>query len=266
MPSEMKAIMLQVGFDGENGGYSAPLFNDGTFAYLPIPERRKIDGELTYFDYERQVKRLITKYLPTDMLSVGPEKMVGKMLKEMVPVKSVVPHADPEFITFTYGEQSNIMRGRKLLSLERGDYVFFFESFVRAKPEEFEGRTYREIKASQSWKDKVYCIIGYFHLESIYGYRDIIGDPAVRERVGMNAHLKRDPLERTILIATGDENSKMLDRVEPLSTIGFKKNGTKNYVYSEEFTELSGLTGQVYRSVKTIEGSHRIENVLDWLS
>ena len=262
----MRAIMLQVGFDGENGGYSAPLFEDGSFAYLPIPERRAITGEMTYSDYEKQVGKPITRYLPTDVISVGPEKMVGKMTKEKVPVQGIVPHADPEFITFTYGEQSNIMRGQKLMSLRRGDYVFFFESFVRARPEEFVGRTFAEIKGFQGGKDKVYCIIGYFQLDSIYGYRDIIGDPAARTRVRMNAHMKRDPLEQTILIATGGENSRMLERTKPLSTIGYKKNGTKNYVYSEEFSRISGLTGQVYRAVKTIEGSSRIDVVLDWLS
>jgi len=196
---------------------------------------------------------------PAELAAVVGEEIVILALDQL-------PHADPDFITFTYGEQSNILRGRKLLSLVRGDYVFFFESFVRAKPEELEGRTFKEIKASQAGKDKVYCIIGYFQLDSIHGYRDIIGDPAVRERVRMNAHMKRDPLDQTILIAMGSENSKMMERARSLSTIGYKKNGAKNYVYSEEFSKISGLTRQVYRAVKTIEESSRIENVLDWLS
>jgi len=63
----------------------------------------------------------------------------------------------------------------------------------------------------------------------------------------------------------GGDNSRMLEKAHPLSTIGYKKNGAKNYIYSEEFSNISGLTGQVYRAVKTIEGPHRVEDVIDWL-
>lgn len=261
----MRGLMLQVGFDYENGGYSAPLFPDGTFVYLPIPERRPVRGGPSYPDHGRTVGRDVTRYLPTDVVSVGPERMAGRPSRELVPVGDARPHVDPEFSTFTYGEQSNISRGRKLATLREGDHVFFFESFVEATEDESVGRTFAEIRASQRRRDKVYGVIGYFELEAVHDFDGIMGDPVVRRRVRMNAHMRRDPLERSLLVATGTGRSRMLGRTRPVSVIGRKRNGAKNYIFSREFSELSGLTGQVYRAVNTIKGSRRVEAVLEWL-
>jgi hypothetical protein len=37
----MKALLLRVGIDKGCGGALAPLFADGSFEYIPIPERRE---------------------------------------------------------------------------------------------------------------------------------------------------------------------------------------------------------------------------------
>lgn len=36
----MKALLLRVGIDKGYGGCLAPIFRDGSFEYIPIPERR----------------------------------------------------------------------------------------------------------------------------------------------------------------------------------------------------------------------------------
>ena len=43
----MKIVMLRVGIDTGSGGMHGPLFQDGTFEYIPIPDGFRKD-ERTY--------------------------------------------------------------------------------------------------------------------------------------------------------------------------------------------------------------------------
>lgn len=39
----MKVALLRVGIDSGSGGMDGPLFADGTFEYLPIPDSTGVD-------------------------------------------------------------------------------------------------------------------------------------------------------------------------------------------------------------------------------
>ena len=58
----MKALLLRVGADtGEKGGgFRAPIFNDGSFKYIPIPEEEPSSERRTY-------GKLFSNYVPIEL-------------------------------------------------------------------------------------------------------------------------------------------------------------------------------------------------------
>ena len=49
----MKVALVRVGIDTGAGGIHAPLFADGTFEYIPIPDRSGVDSR-TYGTLNRR--------------------------------------------------------------------------------------------------------------------------------------------------------------------------------------------------------------------
>src|ERR1700690_2516095 len=88
---EMQVVLLRVGIDSGAGGMQGPLFDDGTFEFVPIPDhfRHSIKNPETYESTKCRSGRLLVDYFR--------RQMQGKY-------RSVPIHADPEFETFTYGD------------------------------------------------------------------------------------------------------------------------------------------------------------------
>jgi hypothetical protein len=81
-----KAMLLRVGIDKGCGGALAPIFEDGSFEFIPIPESDPDSTESkTYMNTEGRTGHPLAYYLP-------------------VKIKDDSMHVDPEFETFTYGD------------------------------------------------------------------------------------------------------------------------------------------------------------------
>jgi hypothetical protein len=59
----MKAAMLRIGIDSGSGGIHGPLFRDGSFDYIPIPDGFGID-ERTYGNTTGLKQRKLVEYFP----------------------------------------------------------------------------------------------------------------------------------------------------------------------------------------------------------
>src|SRR5437870_12651693 len=76
----MKLTLSRKGFDSEAGGCASPIFEDGSFFSLPIPER---SGRRTFSD-------------------IGGDRQIGKVVEDLTirwksPVKASAPvHLDPD--------------------------------------------------------------------------------------------------------------------------------------------------------------------------
>jgi len=93
----------------------SPLFDDGRFEFAPIPEYAPIDSnkilsfaDLRQFNYPDQPFLALYSELP-----LSPDAKV---------------HSDPEFLTFTYGD--NINQKSNLRDIRVGDYLFFLSRLV----------------------------------------------------------------------------------------------------------------------------------------
>lgn len=183
-----RAVAVNVGANSTLPGIRGRLWPDGSFEYLPIPERAPTAGPVpTYADLDA---------------AVPPEL-------ETVPV-----HLDPCFAGYpgcedhTYGDEHAVKAG-PLSALGAGDLVWFYASL-------------EPVDGGPSWAppDWGAFVIGQFRLEvDPVDPRDLETRPErVRRRCERNAHFRRvEPDARVILL--GDPTaSGLLERPLPLST------------------------------------------------
>ena len=104
----MKAMLLRVGIDKGTDGTLAPIFADGTFEFIPISERDKSKESRAYREVIGRSGKSLSIYLP--------KKIWNR-----------IPHFDPEFETFTYGDPT--AKKKYLLKLKKDDLLVFYPTF-----------------------------------------------------------------------------------------------------------------------------------------
>ena len=183
-----RAIAINVGANTTLPGFRGPIFPDGRFEYVPIPEREPTAERVpTYADLDVRV--------------------------DVSDVADVPVHLDPEFrgvhgsTAYTYGDEHGVKAG-PLSRLESGDFLLFYATLSLAG----------DADAAAPWlsPDWGAYLIGEFRVE-----RAVTGDEfreaaALRERFASNAHAKRDPFDAAVLVE-GDAASRLYDRAVPLS-------------------------------------------------
>lgn len=157
MKEERKALLITIGVDTTtkkihgkhryiNGGFRAPLWQDGQYEYMPIPEikwngRYVEDGEITFGNaLGDRLNKPLLGHIPL------------KFRKEL---KNVAIHKDPDFKSLTYGDGiKTTRRGKTLTKLKSGDFLVFCPSL-----ENYETG------------DRGRFIIGYFTVENVYNFK-----------------------------------------------------------------------------------------------
>lgn len=103
-----KVLLLRVGIDKGCGGTLGPIFTDGRFEYVSIPENSQYVSPRSLYFCDLPARH-------------------GGMLAQCVPVRyrEAAAHYDPEFETFTYGDPTRNKR-TQLLRLDDGDLLVFY--------------------------------------------------------------------------------------------------------------------------------------------
>jgi hypothetical protein len=203
-----RGIAINVGANTNLPGFRGPVYPDGSFVYVPIPEREPTAEPVpTYADLDLDCP------IPDDVADT--------------PV-----HLDPQFAGYagcdhtTYGDEHGVKAG-PLSSLERGDYLFFYATLTTTPWPGEEAGDEGDAPAADvpatgdavEWVAPEWgaYIIGHFRVERALtgeAYHDL---PAEERAVfADNAHVKRDPFDAKVLVA-GDEASRLYDRAVPLS-------------------------------------------------
>ncbi len=188
-------FLINVGLNSEfktflkSGMKFPPIFEDNSFVFIPIPEGDEVTEDgITYENLN-----------------------LGKWMRE----PELHAHNDPEFETFTYGDYSYKPSKGNLTRAERGDYLVFFSSF-------------QKLKNNKATDDCGFFIIGYFELEEIYNFDEILDNSSEEEinefakKVANNAHFKR-VYDESFTIWQGSKNSKKLKKGIPLNAELVKK-------------------------------------------
>ena len=160
-----RIFMVNVGVNASHGALRSPIFPNGTFEFLPIPEER----------------RLWSPTLPA-YPKLGAYNDPDKTLADYAPVSRWNDrlHDDPEFRTFTYGDDpQRTGRGAGLKPCGPGDYIFFLARLV-----------------GHDGKDRFvgppgFYLIAFFRVVDVL--RDVVTYPTGRDFTvfGANAHIRR---------------------------------------------------------------------------
>ena len=108
----MRTYLANVGANSSHGQLVSPLFEDGTFEFLPIPEG---DRTLDKSRYAVHYRDLRSYYNPDQgLLRHVPQAMWDYAC-----------HNDPDFAAFTYGDNGANGRSSALTQLREGDALLF---------------------------------------------------------------------------------------------------------------------------------------------
>lgn len=186
-----KGVAINVGANTNKPGFRGPIFADGSFEFVPIPEAKPNREPVpTYGD------------LPLTMEIPGA-------------IREVPVHLDPEFAEYgpcerySYGDPFGV-KARPILELEAGDHVFFYATLDSVVGES------RKSWITAGWGAYV---IGRFKLarDPIPGAAFESLDASVRDRFASNAHVKRDPYDAAVMIEGDPDASRLFESGIPLS-------------------------------------------------
>lgn len=198
----MTVVLAGVGADSTNLGVLAPLYDDGRFEYVPIPEKtRETDETATLGSWELRAgdgtaADLTTRISPQPIGDA--DRTVSGDALESWPF-----HRDPNFEALTYGEHRTSGYVSRLEALEPGDVVGFYAGLRRPGGD----RAHR-------------YLIGYFTVDRV----DVVTPDmprTERERILAahpdNAHAKRARdgecyLEKPVVLVDGREPGGLFDR------------------------------------------------------
>lgn len=186
-----RSIAINIGANTNQPGVRGPIYPDGRFEYVPIPEEKPTSERVpTYAD-----------------LGLGVDLPDGA---DDLPV-----HLDPELAgyptcdRYTYGDDHGVKAG-PLSQLEPGDSLYFYATLT------FHG----EQAEAADWVNPDWgaYLVGEFRVaRAVTGdeYRTLTADE--RAVFANNAHVKRDPFDAKVLVE-GSRESRLFDHAVPLST------------------------------------------------
>jgi len=204
----VKVALLRVGIDSGSGGMDGPLFADGTFEYLPIPDSTGVD-ERTYGNRVGLKGRSLASYFPVSRQAA----MRGQSM-----------HLDPEFTTFTYGDPTAPKAG--LRRLQSGDLLVFYVG-LRGYDHDTPPALY---------------IVGYFEVEFAGFARDL--SPEQIHACQGNFHVRHPAVFREqrdwLVLVKGGPGSRMLSKAVQISVMGKDRSGKPLKVLSPEMQRVFG--------------------------
>lgn len=219
-----KALLIRVGIDSGCGGTLGPIFPDGRFEYVPIPENSQYEGPLSLHFHDL------------------PARHGGGTLEQYVPTRyrGGAAHYDPEFETFTYGDPTRNKRAQ-LLRLNEGDLLVFYAG-LRAVGFQDSNRLY---------------FIGYFTVASV----QIINatdswPPTDFPHLLGNAHFRRNRPDEGLVVVRGQPGaSRLLDQAIAISD--------EAQVATPEVEKRIGIHGSLKRAIGRWIPSDYISNAVD---
>jgi len=201
--------LLRVGIDSGSGGIDGPLFSDGTFEFVPIPDSTGLD-ERTYGNYiGARTGRPLIDFFPSARLDA---------------MRSQSIHLDPEFTSFTYGDPTPPKAG--LRHLAAGDLLVFYAGL----------RGYGCALPSGLY------LIGYFEVTFAGLARDLTEEQI--RACSDNFHVRHEPVflkqrDRLVLVK-GDSGSRLLTKAVKINVMGRDRAGKPLKILSPEMQQIFG--------------------------
>jgi hypothetical protein len=205
----MQVVLLRVGIDTGSGGIHGPLYKDGSFEYVPIPDGWGVDTR-TYGNTKGRHGRFLIDYFPASRREI---------------LSSQAIHYDPEFKTHTYGDPT--MPKSSLRRLGEGDLLVLYGGL-------------------KGWDFKcapAHYIIGYFEV-SRTGLTSGFTSRELQRLFGKNFHVMHravlaDQRDRLVLVK-GGRDSRLLQKAVRISFYGKNCNGRRLHKLSKKMQRVFG--------------------------
>lgn len=205
----MKIALLRIGIDTGSGGIHGPLFQNGTFEYIPIPDDSGKDAR-RYGNTTGRHGRKLVEYFP--------ESRKNKIANQAI-------HFDPEFTTFTYGDPTPPKAG--LRHLQQGDMLIFYCGL--------EGWDFK------SWP--ALYLMGYFEIAAAGRATDFSSNE-LKTLFGQNYHVKHRVIferqKKELILVKGSSKSRLLNKAVCISEIGHDRLGRPLKVLSSKMQKVFG--------------------------
>ena len=211
----MKIALVRVGLDSACGGIQGPLFSDGKFEFIPIPDDKHRVDRRTYGNMTGRHGRPLVEYFPARMRSR---------------MKDVPMHVDPEFDTFTYGDPTPPKKS--LARLSPGDMLVFYAGL--------EGWDFECAPALY--------VIGYFEVERT-GFGSSFSRQSLQKSFSRNFHVMHDDVfagERDkVILIKGSTRSRLLTKATKLGERHRLATGAWWQLISPDMAKVFGRFGGI---------------------
>ena len=220
--SRARAIAVNVAANTNEPGFRGPVYPDGSFAYVPIPESAS-----TLLRERFPVDEPLPTYADLDVPFSVPDEL-----------RETPVHMDPEFSDVhgrghaTYGDPFAVKAG-PISALDPGDWLLFYATLT-LRPSDWRGPGGRSVGDDDAdgrdgdWLrerevDVDADLAPGWGAYLFAGMRvsSVVSEPerdAAADLVPTNAHLKRDPFDARVVVAGDASASGPFERVVPLST------------------------------------------------
>ncbi|MBI4457111.1 MAG: hypothetical protein HY644_14610 [Acidobacteria bacterium] len=211
----MQVVLLRVGIDTGSGGIHGPLFSDGSFEYISIPdcfEGKGVDKR-TYGNARGKQRQRLVDYFP--------EARRERLFDQPI-------HLDPEFETFTYGDPTRPKASLRRLS--EGSLLVF----------------YAGLKGWDFDCPAALYIIGYFEVAragfaTSFSHAELAGLFRNNFHV-MHREVFEDQKDHLVLVK-GNIRSRLLKKAIRISSVGRDRSGRPLNTLMPEMQQVFGDFG-----------------------
>jgi hypothetical protein len=211
-------VLLRVGIDAGCGGIQGPLFDDGTFDFICIPDRKRVSVH-TYGNMVGRNGDPVVRYFT-------------KARRKSMAAQTV--HVDPEWDTFTYGDPTPPKRS--LRHLQPGDFLVFYCGL-------------QEWDTERGWnrhRQPALYLAGYFEV-ALAGLARDLGKNVLKGQFGKNFHVCYPSIfeqqKDEFVLVKGGPGSRLFNKAHRISTEGKDRSGKPLKVLSPAMQKVFGTFG-----------------------
>jgi hypothetical protein len=226
----MQVVLLRVGIDSGCGGIQGPLFRDGSFEFVCMPDTAGAEQRTYGNTRGARSGRPLLDFFPAAR-------------RPTVANQSI--HIDPEFDGFTYGDPTTPKKG--LRRLRRGDLLILYcglQGFGFESP-------------------PALYVVAYFRI-ALAGEPYHLGEEVVRREFASNFHVKHPAVYRKdrerLLLLKGGPGSRLLSKALKISEEGSDRTGKPLKVLCpsmrEVFGDLGGLNSLQRSTPRWVSPTH----------
>lgn len=210
-----QVVLLRVGVDAGCGGIQGPLFKDGSFEFICIPDKKRISVH-TYGNVLDRNGEPVARYFPE-----GRRKIMARQ----------TVHVDPEWETFTYGDPTPPKRS--LRHLNPGDFLVFYCGLQTWDADEGWDRSSRP----------ALYLAGYFQV-ALAGLAGDFNTKVLKNEFGMNFHVRYPSVfqqqKDDLVLVKGGPGSRLFKKARQISVEGQDRTGKPLKVLSPAMQKVFG--------------------------